>query len=493
MVHHLPKLLKNGLCTSGKATRVSGQGPWSWSCVGTDGGDTEGCTASRDASAPVAKATPAATKSAAKHATTTSVAGAELCGPANELLAFDAPTKDLCSAGSPSNVSGSGPWHWTCADETGKTSECSTLAPGTPTAASGSGLSAEPSAPRAAPVAAVAEQGATCGAASTRGTTETPREDLCTVGKASAVHGKGPWSWSCAKGKSKASCEAPIMVDATCGAVNGSVQKLAPQSGLCLTGHATEVQGNGPWLWSCVGTGGGVSVSCSATAQSQARVDGICGAAVNASSMTKPSVNLCDGGVPSNIYGDGPWTWTCSGLNGGIASSCATAKETPAAPPPPGDVVNGLCGATNGTTQVMQPIDDLCAAGTVTPVSGNGPWNWSCLGSNSGMTVSCTALLQPPAPIVGVCGASSGVPTLTTPRSGLCAAGISSAVSGKGPWTWSCSGTNGGGAVACVAPLAGGNGSIPSLVTPSEAPAPHAAPSAAVSSKGTGHAKTVIG
>jgi outer membrane protein OmpA-like peptidoglycan-associated protein len=124
----------------------------------------------------------------------------------------------------------------------------------------------------------------------------------------------------------------------------------------------------------------------------------------------------------------------------------------------------------------------------VTPISGNGPWNWSCIGVNGGMTVSCTAPLQPPAPIVGVCGSATGVPTLTTPQSGLCAAGISSAVTGRGPWTWSCSGTNGGGAVACVAPLAesGGTGSLPSFVTPSasEAPTPLAAPQSQVQNRG---------
>jgi outer membrane protein OmpA-like peptidoglycan-associated protein len=79
------------------------------------------------------------------------------------------------------------------------------------------------------------------------------------------------------------------------------------------------------------------------------------------------------------------------------------------------------------------------------------------------------------------------VPTLTTPKSGLCSGGISSAVSGKGPWTWSCSGVNGGSAVGCVAPLAGTDvGSLPSMTTQSsmEAPAPSAAPSGSVTKRG---------
>ncbi|NTU76510.1 MAG: OmpA family protein [Alphaproteobacteria bacterium] len=249
---------------------------------------------------------------------------------------------------------------------------------------------------------------------------------------------------------------------------------------------STAIDGDGPWLWSCVGAGGGASASCSATSQSQAKVDGSCGAASNALAVTTPSAQLCDSGVPSSVYGEGPWTWTCSGLNGGIASTCSSAKGMPKAPPPPGDVVNGICGASNGVAASRKPVENLCTSGTVTPISGSGPWNWSCLGGNGGMTVSCTAPLMPPDPIVGACGTANGVSTLTAPKGGLCSAGISSAVSGKGPWTWSCSGTNGGGAVSCVAPMTGkGGGPLPSMVTPSaqssdEAPAPLAAPSGLV-------------
>jgi hypothetical protein len=36
------------------------------------------------------------------------------CGPANGVPVISAPTTGLCSSGSPSRVSGSGPWYWTC-------------------------------------------------------------------------------------------------------------------------------------------------------------------------------------------------------------------------------------------------------------------------------------------------------------------------------------------------------------------------------------------
>lgn len=501
---------KEGLCSQGVATRVSGLGPWNWNCSGSNGGSTATCTAAL--------------------ASQEEIAEGVKCGKASEVLAFAEPKDDLCASGKASDVSGEGPWTWTCRDEAGHQSSCSTL-----TASGGLCGKAADTPSKDAPTRNLCEKGApsdvtmfektswkwecqgamgsssaTCTAPLTRGAkteeasaqkvaeakveaqcgsaagqsfTEIPDSNLCEIGKASTVRGHGPWTWSCGT-KSKVYCEAQKTVEGRCGVTNGSIQKSIPTSGLCATGAATEVTGNGPWMWSCVGSGGGGSSSCSAASFAQTRVDGVCGAASNSVMMETPKANLCDSGAPSTVYGEGPWTWTCSGMNGGIASTCSTSKVVPKAPPPPGPAVNGLCGSSNGVAADSAPDEEtLCTSGTATSISGQGPWNWGCIGANGGMTVSCTAPLTPPAPIVGACGGASGVPTLTMPKSGLCSAGISSAVSGKGPWTWSCSGTNGGGAVSCVAPLAGSAAAasgLPSMVTPSldsgDAPSPRAAP-----------------
>ncbi len=506
----------DGLCSSGHATRVTGLGPFNWSCSGDNGGSTASCTASLG--------------------TKEEVEAVVSCGEAVETLAFGKPSDKLCASGKASAVEGDGPWTWTCVDDAGHSASCSTLtanagvcgkAAGVPVANEPKTKLCEAGTPSdvrmhaktewqwdcagtmgakavscSAPIVAAAEAkkealvspakddkaamaspapDAVCGGAAGKNLTEKPDDDLCAVGKASAVRGSGPWSWTCGQ-KAKVTCEAQKTVNGACGASNGSVQKEAPVSGLCAEGLATPVSGSGPWLWSCIGSGSGSSASCSASSQAQTKVDGLCGAASNAVTNQAPVSGLCDSGMPSSVYGSGPWTWTCSGMNGGIASTCATSKVLPKAPPPPGPLVNGLCGSANGVASLVAPEDDMCAAGMVTALSGNGPWNWSCIGANGGMTVSCTAPLTPPDPIVGMCGAAHGVSTLTAPKGGLCAAGIVSAVSGKGPWTWSCSGTNGGGAVSCVAPLAGKGAStqaLPSMVTPSsgdEAPAPRAAP-----------------
>jgi outer membrane protein OmpA-like peptidoglycan-associated protein len=492
------------LCATGPASRVTGLGPWSWTCGGLDGGNAASCTASLGA----------------KETAAVAIACGSAAGQ-NRASAPSAPS-ELCAGGKSSALTGAGPWSWSCSDENGHNVGCTTLSAIDGTCGAAHGV-ASPTAPAArlcaagvpsgvttdnehknwlwqcngsvgaaqatcsAPVVALATDQPTCGAAARHSHTSAPSSDLCADGKASAVRGSGPWNWTCAFKKTKVSCEAAKQIEGVCGTANGSIQKEIPATGLCASGTATAIEGTGPWMWSCVGLGGGNSASCSASAQAQTKVDGACGAAANAVSTTAPDVNLCDSGVPSQVYGEGPWTWTCSGLNSGIAATCTTSRTVPKAPPPPGPSVNGVCGAANGVAVESEPAEGLCSSGTTTNVSGNGPWNWSCLGANGGMTVSCTAPLMPPPPVVGQCGSSHGVTTLTTPRSGLCSAGIASAVSGKGPWTWSCSGTNGGAAVSCVAPLAGGSSTapLPSVAASSgsygdEAPAPSAAPAGLV-------------
>ena len=53
--------------------------------------------------------------------------------------------------------------------------------------------------------------------------------------------------------------------------------------------------------------------------------------------------------------------------------------------------INGTCGSANGGTFTTAPTTNLCSAGTATAVSGSGPWTWSCTGSNGGTTASCSA------------------------------------------------------------------------------------------------------
>ena len=112
--------------------------------------------------------------------------------------------------------------------------------------------------------------------------------------------------------------------------------------------------------------------------------------------------------------------------------------------------VTGVCGSSNGQSLSSAPTSNLCSTGAASAVGGSGPWNWSCAGSNGGSTASCSALLKATT-VNGACGSTSGAVTSVAPTSGLCAAGTASVVSGNGPWSWSCAGSNGGTNASCSA------------------------------------------
>jgi hypothetical protein len=61
----------------------------------------------------------------------------------------------------------------------------------------------------------------------------------------------------------------------------------------------------------------------------------------------------------------------------------------PAAPTP--TPVNGVCGSANNTNVSSAPTSGLCSTGSASSVTGSGPWSWSCAGSNGGTTATCSA------------------------------------------------------------------------------------------------------
>jgi hypothetical protein len=137
------------------------------------------------------------------------------------------------------------------------------------------------------------------------------------------------------------------------------------------------------------------------------------------------------------------------------------------AAPPPGKgkhkPVNGTCGSADGVPVSTAPTSGLCSSGSATAVSGSGPWTWSCVGTNGGTTAQCSAPVatQPPPPVNGQCGPANGTPTSTKPTTGLCSVGTATSVSGSGPWTWGCNGSNGGTNASCSAPLPNTGQNVP--------------------------------
>ncbi|MCK4635688.1 MAG: DUF11 domain-containing protein [Candidatus Moranbacteria bacterium] len=123
---------------------------------------------------------------------------------------------------------------------------------------------------------------------------------------------------------------------------NGQVLTSKPTTNLCSVGTASGVSGLGttasPWTWTCGGSSGGSTASCSAT-QAKTPVNGQCNSTYSGQILDEipPVGSLCTQGIESAITGTGtstnPWTWACDGSDGGSSSNCSAEEKTIASVP----------------------------------------------------------------------------------------------------------------------------------------------------------------
>jgi hypothetical protein len=100
----------------------------------------------------------------------------------------------------------------------------------------------------------------------------------------------------------------------------------------------------------------------------------------------------------------------------------------------------------------VYPTANHCLEGTKVDVdtsASDGAYNWRCDGSNGGTNVNCSA--NKVTAVNGTCGTASGSNVTSAPTSNLCATGMPSSVSGNGPRSWTCNGSNGGTNASCSA------------------------------------------
>ncbi len=172
--------------------------------------------------------------------------------------------------------------------------------------------------------------------------------------------------------------------------------------------------------------------------------DGTCGPANNGTFGDANAVNtagLCGSGTasPSSVTGSGPWSWACNGSGSGSSAHCQTA-----------------CPSGQPYMWAYDTFDDMACNAPVNP--GNNPCSGSCDPGNPlcQWNASCsrrydyTCKCQSSSSTVGACGpAGTGTTTYSNASAvnaaGLCSAGTPSpsAVSGNGPWNWSCAGSGG--------------------------------------------------
>ncbi|MFA5013053.1 MAG: polysaccharide deacetylase family protein [Candidatus Paceibacterota bacterium] len=393
------------LCAKGISSPITGNGPWSWMCIGANGGSIDTCSAAKTVPTP-------------QPSTCTIVPGFSMT--------------DLASDDLPSSIE-----FWTQATCPGSNSyayqvpsgyelvSCSHATMGSHCGCSDCVMSKIKLTKTQTPTPPTPINGY-CGSSDGNTFSAKPTTNLCAKGSSSIVSGSGPWNWTCAgiNGGSTDSCSANKTQTTTCQnpivGVSGSTEI---QSGQFTTLNATATSPSGNSLtysWTC--TSGQLSqknilnptyyapsvssdrkvncnlvvsdnkgchasglISITVKKNSPTAKNGVCGSSNGQTFTSKPSTNLCSYGNASSVSGSGPWNWTCAGTNGGNNISCSANKT--ATPTP----VNGECGSSDGNTFSAKPTTNLCAKGTASTVSGSGPWNWTCAGTNGGSTDSCSA------------------------------------------------------------------------------------------------------
>lgn len=287
-----------------------------------------------------------------------------------------------------------------------------------------------------------------------------------------------------------------VFANGNCGSSNNVLFNSTPSSNLCNSGTASNVSGSGPWSWSCNGVNGGTNATCSANKtpeitlpamQSMSLIfnNSVYRHVLNNVDITYSACNIDCTRVTGNAYIIG--TVPPNSLNDLQSYSYQDIYDLDVAE---GDyvafsnkngsyvlmkIINshidyngdtyrgadigywnlstpsvGSCGSANGSSISVAPASNLCSAGTASTVTGNGPWNWNCIGINGGTNAICSAS-PTVVPVTGSCGFANSGSFTAAPSNNLCNSGTASSVSGSGPWSWTCSGSNGGSSASCIA------------------------------------------
>lgn len=131
-----------------------------------------------------------------------------------------------------------------------------------------------------------------------------------------------------------------------------------------------------------------------------APINGICGGSDGQAQGTAPTIDLCLAGTASPVNGTGPWNWTCSGSNGGTTASCTASIAT--LPPTQFTVTPATGnGYTINPATPQTVTNNATTSFAVIPLSGYGIASVSgCGGSLSGssyttgtITAGCTVIV----------------------------------------------------------------------------------------------------
>ncbi|MEN9559521.1 MAG: hypothetical protein RLZZ502_732, partial [Pseudomonadota bacterium] len=192
----------------------------------------------------------------------------------------------------------------------------------------------------------------------------------------------------------------PAAVNGACGTDHAVASVNAPSSNLCSAGSSSSVTSTSTaHTWSCAGSNGGTTASCSAPRQYAVTASpGANGGLTCVSPVTVSNTSTCTA-TPASGYrtvsitgcdGTATSTGVDSYTTGAVNVACSVSATFEAIPPV---AVNGSCGTANGIASLNQAVQPaLCSAGTVAALTSTGnAHTWNCTGSNGGNTASCSA------------------------------------------------------------------------------------------------------
>lgn len=192
------------------------------------------------------------------------------CGSSNGQSLLSSPTTNLCSTGTASIVSGSGPWTWSCIGASGGTTASCSANKITDNGCVASTCLATTCWNNLAWVSGTKVCADNSCAASTCTTatcwnnlTWIAGTKLCDNGCAAITYTNA----TCFNGITTVPGTLPLPINGVCGSSNGALFSTAPTTNLCGDGSTPTVSLTVPgpgWSWTCLGSNGGTSANCSA-------------------------------------------------------------------------------------------------------------------------------------------------------------------------------------------------------------------------------------
>ncbi|MFA6329170.1 MAG: carboxypeptidase-like regulatory domain-containing protein [Candidatus Micrarchaeia archaeon] len=186
---------------------------------------------------------------------------------------------------------------------------------------------------------------------------------------------------------------------------------------------------------------------------------GVAGAAVSCGGVSTTTASDGAYSISGLLMSAASSSCTLAASKSGYTSASATATLTAGAITSGQNlainlIVVGACGSSNGAAFYSAPSSGLCTAGSASALSGAGPWSWTCAGTYGGSTASCYANLI----VNGACGAAATSYAYSAGgfSGALCNAGTASPSSPSfpaagGSTSWACLGLNGGSGASCSA------------------------------------------